>query len=160
MDWGVGGERGRHQPVVAPALPSGSDRVASAPGVIAFLRRPLPLPSLISRHTSTVVYGLSALDDRGRVADRTIMRALGWSPGLRLDIDETAGVLTLRPDPGGEFQVGGGPGPGSRADVRRIHPSGERSCRRGDPPRVWVLLEPNCGALGHSTTRRTHTIGN
>jgi hypothetical protein len=73
--------------------------------VVSLVRGPLPLPSLISRRTSTVVYGLSALDDRGRVADRVVMRALGWSAGLRLDIYETAGVLTVTTDPDGGYQV-------------------------------------------------------
>jgi hypothetical protein len=60
---------------------------------------------LIARRSSTVVYGLSALDDRGRVADRVVMRTLGWSAGLRLDIHETAGVLTALTAPDGAYQV-------------------------------------------------------
>lgn len=78
-------------PVVPPLLPYGGT-TAGSPGVVSLVRAPLPLPSLIFRRTSTVVYGLSALDDRGRVADRVVMRALGWSAGLRLDIHETVGV--------------------------------------------------------------------
>jgi hypothetical protein len=91
-------------PVVPPLLPHGGTTVGS-PGVAALARAPLPLPTLISPRTSTVVYGLSALDDRGRVADRVIMRALGWSAGLRLDIGETAGVLTAHTTPDGAYQV-------------------------------------------------------
>ena len=66
-------------PVVPSLLPRGNDRVVGA-GVASVPRRPLPLPSLIAR-TTAIVYGLSALDDRGRLADRSIMRALGWSAG-------------------------------------------------------------------------------
>jgi bifunctional DNA-binding transcriptional regulator/antitoxin component of YhaV-PrlF toxin-antitoxin module len=33
------------------------------------------------------------------------MRALGWSAGLRLDIREAAGVLTVFTDSGGVYQV-------------------------------------------------------
>jgi hypothetical protein len=75
-------------PVVPPLLPA-NDRTA-VPRIVALVRGPLPLPSLISRRTSTVVYGLSAIDDRGRVADRVVMRALGWSAGLRLDMTRPA----------------------------------------------------------------------
>lgn len=90
-------------PVVPPLLPA-SGRVVT-PSVAALVRGPLPLPSLISWRMSTVVYGLSALDDRGRLADRVIMRALGWSVGLRLDIRETGGVLTVLTSPDGAYQV-------------------------------------------------------
>jgi bifunctional DNA-binding transcriptional regulator/antitoxin component of YhaV-PrlF toxin-antitoxin module len=90
-------------PVVPPLLPA-SGRV-STPSVAALVRGPLPLPSLISRRTSTVVYGLSALDDRGRLADRVIMRVLGWAAGLQVDIRETGGVLTVLTDPEGAYQI-------------------------------------------------------
>lgn len=54
-----------------------------------------PLPDLPPQRTSTVVYGASAVDDRGRVADRVVLRALGWPAGHRLDIRESAGSLTI-----------------------------------------------------------------
>jgi hypothetical protein len=81
-------------PVVPPLLPNGGTTAGSR-GVVSLVHEPLPLPSLISRRMSTVVYGVSALDDRGRVADRVVMRALGWSAGRRLDIREASGVLTV-----------------------------------------------------------------
>ncbi|MGH3823882.1 MAG: AbrB/MazE/SpoVT family DNA-binding domain-containing protein [Pseudonocardiaceae bacterium] len=90
-------------PVVPPVLPASGRAVA--PSVVALVRGPLPLPTLTPRRTSTVVYGLSALDDRGRIADRVVMRALGWSAGLRLDIHETGGVLAIFADPKGVYQV-------------------------------------------------------
>jgi hypothetical protein len=62
----------------------------------------LPLPSLICRRTSSLIYGLAAVDDdRGRVADRVVMRALGWPAGQRLTIHETGGVLIAHTDPNG-----------------------------------------------------------
>ena len=86
-------------PVVPPVLATSG--WAAAPSVATLVRGPLPLPTLLPRRTSTVVYGVSAVDDRGRV----VMRALGWSAGLRLDIHETAGVLTVAIDPDGGYQV-------------------------------------------------------
>jgi hypothetical protein len=44
---------------VVPPMPPVSGR-AAAPGVVALVRGPLPLPSLISRRTSTVIYGVGA----------------------------------------------------------------------------------------------------
>jgi hypothetical protein len=60
---------------------------------------------LVPVRTSRLVYGLAAVDDRGRVADRVVLRALGWRPGQRLTIAETGGVLTVHIDPAGDFQV-------------------------------------------------------
>jgi hypothetical protein len=79
--------------------------VAGVPGVVSMVRRSLPLPSLITRRTTAIVYGLSALDDRGRLADRTVMQALGWSAGLGLDISETNGRLVICPREHGAFPV-------------------------------------------------------
>jgi hypothetical protein len=62
---------------------------------------------LVPCRTTALIYGLSALDDRGRLADRTIMQALGWSAGLRLEISETRGLLVIRPHDHGEFHVTG-----------------------------------------------------
>ena len=128
-------------PVVPPMLPS-SGRGAGSPGVVALVRG--PLPSLISRRTSTVIYGLSAVDDRGRVADRLVMRALGWSAGLRLDIHETAGVLTVLTDPNGDYQVTG------QGHLRLPTPlrhrcglaAGDRVLLAADPERSRLAIYP------------------
>jgi len=55
---------------VVPAAVSrgGGDPIASTP----LPRRRLPLPSLIAQHTGGNVYGLAALDDRGRLADHAL----------------------------------------------------------------------------------------
>lgn len=92
-------------PVVPALLPCSGDRTVGDLGVGSLVRGPLPLPSLITARTSAIVYGLSAIDDRGRVADRVVMRALGWSPGLRLAIGELGGVLTVRTAADGDYQI-------------------------------------------------------
>ena len=48
-----------------------------------------------------MVYGLGRIDASGRVADRTVTRALGWRGGDRLTLTASAGVVTARRDPGG-----------------------------------------------------------
>jgi hypothetical protein len=68
-------------------------------------RGPLPLPSLLPGRTSNVVYGLAALDDRGRLADLVVMRTLGWCAGQRLAITETGRVLTVHTEPTGNHHV-------------------------------------------------------
>src|SRR5207244_6349436 len=58
-------------------------------------RRPPPVPALDSGspRATTTVYAFSAVDKSGRVADRSIVRVLGWVPGRRLDIREQAGIV-------------------------------------------------------------------
>ncbi len=96
-------------PVVPPPGSQGRGGVvgeATGGGVLPSRRR-LPLARLIVQRSAVYVYGLAALDDRGRLADRTIMRTLGWSAGLRLDIREAGGVLVVHACPDGEFRVTG-----------------------------------------------------
>lgn len=108
LAWGVGRERGHHPARGAPVLPhSGSSAATRVSGAVPLSRKALPLPSLIAQRTTSAVYGLAALDDRGRVADRVALRALGWSAGLRLTIDESRGLLVVYPDAGGAFQITG-----------------------------------------------------
>jgi hypothetical protein len=94
--------------VIAPVvLPSSADRATAHAGVVSLARQPLPLPDLPPQRTSAVVYGASAVDGRGRVVDRVVLRALGWPAGHRLDIGESAGTLTVVPDPAGGHQATG-----------------------------------------------------
>ena len=94
--------------VIAPVVPpQDAGRRAGRAGAVSLARQPLPLPELPRQRTSNVVYGASAIDDRGRVADRVVLRALGWSAGHRLAIREMAGALTVVPEPAGSHQVTG-----------------------------------------------------
>jgi hypothetical protein len=63
--------------VIAPVVPSLAPGSGMAGSSVLLVRGPLPLPSILSRRMSTVVYGLSAVDDRGRVTDRAVMRGVG-----------------------------------------------------------------------------------
>lgn len=92
------------KPLVFPALPDGG-RPTGAPAGPQIGRRTLPLPSVPEPRTSSVVYGLAAVDCRGRVADHAIIAALSWLPGTRLDIRESRGLLLVRPDARGVFNV-------------------------------------------------------
>jgi hypothetical protein len=47
------------------------------------------------------VYGLSAVDARGRIADRAVMAALGWEPGRRLEVRAVRTLVTIRAAAGG-----------------------------------------------------------
>jgi hypothetical protein len=47
------------------------------------------------------VYGLARIDPSGRLCERAVVAALGWSGGDLLTLTADAGVVTARRDPGG-----------------------------------------------------------
>ena len=89
-------------PIIAPvALPSTSAR----PTGPVHQRRVLPLAVVPTRRSHTFVYGMAAIDIRGRIADRHILRTLGWAPGTRLTIRETNGSLEIHTNRQGAFRI-------------------------------------------------------
>jgi hypothetical protein len=93
-------------PVITPvAFPAAHHRDGQPSPSPSSARRTLPLPVVPTRRTHTMVYGMAAVDSRGRVADQPILHALGWTPGTRLNIRETGGLLVIHPDDRGVFSV-------------------------------------------------------
>jgi hypothetical protein len=103
------------RPVLLSSLPGGScDGAAAEPrhphirhlGCAAAHRvrwgRPLPLPRPVPVPApEDAVYGIGRIDASGRIADRAVTSALGWSGGDRLTLTADAGAVTARRDPGG-----------------------------------------------------------
>ena len=52
-----------------------------------------------------VVVGVAAVDGSGRVRERTVLAALGWSHGDRLDIRIVRTIAVLHPAPHGRLRV-------------------------------------------------------
>lgn len=76
------------------------------------------------------------MDRGGRIADRAVIRALGWAPGVSLEITEAGGLLVVRADPAGEFTTSGNGFLILPARVRRwcgLRP-GDRVLLAADPP--------------------------
>ena len=87
-------------PPVIPRRPAPGNWPRGRPGAAG----PLPLPASPGQApalAADVVYGLGRMDASGRVADRTVTRALGWHDGDRLTLTASAGVVTARRDPDG-----------------------------------------------------------
>jgi len=86
---------------LAPVIPSSG--VPASQQRTRSLGRPLPLASPVPVPTAPedVVYGIGRIDASGRIADRAVTGALGWSAGDRLTLTADAGVVTARRDPGG-----------------------------------------------------------
>jgi hypothetical protein len=83
---------------IAPVIPS-SARTSAGVHRAADRGRRLPLAQPPAR--TDVVYGLGRIDASGRIADRAVTTALGWSNGDRLTLTAEAGVVIARRDPGG-----------------------------------------------------------
>ena len=86
-------------PVIPPPAAAGS-RPRGTPGAVRTLPLAAP-PELAPALAADVVYGLGRIDTSGRVADRTVTRALGWRGGDRLTLTASAGMVTARRDPHG-----------------------------------------------------------
>lgn len=93
--------------VVPPLVPRSSPGRHAGTGPLGRARAPLPVPSLDSRSQRAVeiMYVVSAVDKSGRMADRHVIRAMGWAPGTRLSIRERAGTLAVSPAPDGVHRI-------------------------------------------------------
>jgi hypothetical protein len=87
-----------------------------------------------------VVYGIGRIDASGRIADRTVISALGWRGGDRLTLTADAGVITARRDPGGMVTLSGRAYIAVPARLRR-----RCGLRPGD--RVLLAAVPGDGTL-------------
>src|SRR5687767_5270960 len=91
-------------PAVPSKLPAAAGRRSRGRGE-SRVHRPLPVAVLGSRPSPAAVYRVVAVDRCGRLAERAVMRALGWTPDSSLDIAETGGALVVRAEPAGAFRT-------------------------------------------------------
>ena len=85
-------------PVIpSSGIPASKQRARSAAARRLPLARPAPVPSM----PEDVVYGIARIDASGRICERAVITALGWSGGDRLTFTADAGVVTARRDPAG-----------------------------------------------------------
>jgi hypothetical protein len=91
--------------LIAPVIPPRAvpeSRPRGRPGIVGTLPLAVVSPEQAPALAADVVYGLGLIDASGRVADRTVTCALGWSGGGdRLTLTASAGVVTARRDPHG-----------------------------------------------------------
>jgi hypothetical protein len=124
------------KPVVIPATPLRHDgHPAGAPSGTPAVRRTLPLPTVPTPRASSAVHGLTTVDCRGRVADRTVVAALGWVPGTRLDIRESRGLLIIRHGAHGVFSV-------TKQGHLRLAATVRHCCGLAPGDRVLLVADP------------------
>lgn len=128
--------------LVAPVIPSatGHDRVpgSGAPGAAS--ARKIPVPELPELRKGSAVYGLATLDHRGRIADLSTVRVMGWSRHTRLDIREHGGLLLVSASPQGVFSL-------TTQGHVRLPTTVRRWCGLDTGDRVLLMAEPGAGLL-------------
>jgi bifunctional DNA-binding transcriptional regulator/antitoxin component of YhaV-PrlF toxin-antitoxin module len=89
------------------------------------------------------VYGVAVLDCHGRIADQAVLRALGWTPGVGLDISATRDLLTVRARVDG---AAGRSGVTPQGHVRVPAPV-RHICGLRPGDRVLLAADPSSGVL-------------
>jgi hypothetical protein len=127
-------------PLLIPAVRLARRLAEEAPSTISGTPEGrLPLPSTPTPSGSSRAIGLATVDDRGRIADRSVLGALGWPPGLRVDVRVRSGLLLATASPDGVAHLT------SRGHLHL--PAGLRyRCRVRARDRVLLAAEPG-GAL-------------
>lgn len=149
--------------VIPPVVlrPHRSDPDAATPAMTTASPRTLPLPALAAPRSSGLVYGMAAMDARGRVADHALVTALGWTPGTRLTIRLADGLLICRPDTTGAVTVTPQlhfrlPAPLRHAcDLR----PGNRVLLAADPQHNLLILHSPAALDTVLAPRHTHALG-
>jgi hypothetical protein len=107
-------------------------------------RPPLPLAPLPEGRQRSWPYTVSTIDNRGRVADASVVRALGWAAGARLNVREQGLLVVASLDDQGVFQIGTSGHLVIPVAVRRwcgLRP-GDRVLLAGDPDRGLIVVHP------------------
>lgn len=90
-----------------------------------------------------MLYRIAAVDDRGRLAEHTLVNALGWQPGQRLRIETlSTTALAMTPDTDGLLPIARRRHLPLPAGVRRwcvIRP-GDRVLLAANPQRQLLLV--------------------
>jgi hypothetical protein len=138
---------------VAPVVPRMPVGARAATGMASRSRRPLPVAVLggLSTRPADVIYAMSVVDKSGRLTDRSIVRALGWIPGTRLDVHERDGLIVVYPAADGVHCV-------SQRAFLKLPLTVRRWCgiRSGD--RVLVAAHPATGVLVLHSLTKLHTL--
>jgi hypothetical protein len=94
-------------PAVVPTAGTSSSRPGpSNPRPARAHARGVPMTGLASLpRDASMRYAIVSVDNRGRFTDQSMVRALGWSPGQRLDIGVSCGAVLVQPHDDGLFTL-------------------------------------------------------
>lgn len=99
-----------------------------------------PVPELPFRTAPHLVYGLAVLDRYGRLAERAVLRALGWAPAQALSFAVVLRSVLVVPATEARSRIG--------ADLYLRLPVGvSRACRLAAGDRVLLVADPTASRL-------------
>jgi hypothetical protein len=84
------------------------------------LPAPPPVAALRSIGPDALLIGAARIDRSGRVHERALLRALGWGPGHRLELDAVDGLIVVASAPAGRHIIDGRGGLPLPATARRM----------------------------------------
>ncbi len=102
------------------------------------------MPRLAPLHDGSMVCGTATIDCNGRVAEATVISALRWAPGTRLNIRESVGLVLVTADQQGVFRTTGQGHLRLPATVRHwcSLSAGDRVLLAADPERGLLVVHP------------------
>ncbi|MBO3736558.1 hypothetical protein [Actinoplanes flavus] len=103
-------------------------------------RKPLPLPEAPPPPRRDVVFGMCAVDSKGRISDTRAMATLGWEAGLRVSFTVAHKVIVINADDAGGQGVCG-------RHCLRLPSSMRRAVGIGVKERVLLAAIPDPGLL-------------
>ncbi len=130
---------------IVPALPSTRRRSAAGSrgrgsAAVRPIPIPIPIPALPCPTAREAEYGLATLDQYGRLADRTVLRALHWGPGHPLALTLVSGSVLVIAHDDGTARVG-------NDEYLRLPVGVRRACRLVPGDRVLLVADPPSGQL-------------
>ena len=124
-----------------PVIPTVERAARTATSPAGAGRRPPPLPAVHPGAAPTAtVYALCAVDNGGRLADRSILRVLDWTAGRRLDIREGGGIVLARAAADGAHGIDG-------RGFLHLPLTVRRWCALSAGGRLLVAANPTSGVL-------------
>lgn len=132
-------------PVVPPAAP-----VSRAPSMVG-VQRALPVAQLPARDVRSTICGTAAIDCNGRLVEATVITALDWTPGTRLHIRASGGLVLVSADEGAVF-------PMARQGQVRLPATVRHWCGLTAGSRVLLVADPAAGLLVVHPPAALHTM--
>ncbi|MEU7925053.1 hypothetical protein [Micromonospora sp. NPDC049107] len=92
--------------LVSSLIPPKIDAVSARRVATANLDRVRVTPAgLAPIRVRSSLYGMAAVDDRGKIWAQYVLGHLGWEPATVLSLTELSGLLVVRADEGGRYQL-------------------------------------------------------
>jgi hypothetical protein len=135
--------------IISPLVPpSGVGGSRSGPGSA---RKALPLAQLAQLSGRSTVCGIASIDCNGRIVEATVIPALSWAPGTRLDIRVSGGLVLVTADAHAVFCL-------TRPGQVRLPAAVRHWCGLIAGSRVLLTADPDAGLLVVHPPAALHTM--